>query len=141
MCCARALEHAERIVERRALVEAQVRVLGVGGDVADAVLPARSGREGDRHGIDRVPHDLVRVRHHLEHPLAQPVHDLAQLLTERGEEAVELRGNGTLRYRHSCFVASAAPAESVSSFAHAMSGWMRPPNPQSVDAITFSRPT
>ena len=44
-------------------------------------------------------------------------------------------------YRQSCFVASAAPADSVSSFAHAMSGWMRPPNPQSVDAITFSRPT
>ena len=42
---------------------------------------------------------------------------------------------------HSCLLASAAPADNARSLAQANCGWMRPPIPQSVPAITFSRPT
>ncbi len=38
-------------------------------------------------------------------------------------------------------LASAAPADNALSFAHATDEWIRPPIPQSVPAITFSRPT
>ena len=38
-------------------------------------------------------------------------------------------------------LASAAPWASASSLAQAICGWMRPPRPQSVPAMTFSRPT
>src|SRR5262249_24088943 len=38
-------------------------------------------------------------------------------------------------------VARAAPSTSASSLAQAICGWTRPPRPQSVDAITRSRPT
>src|SRR5262249_25139553 len=38
-------------------------------------------------------------------------------------------------------LASAAPCASASSLAQAMSGWIRPPSPQSVEAMTRSRPT
>src|SRR5215472_9178768 len=41
----------------------------------------------------------------------------------------------------SCLVASAAPSASARSFAQAIDGWMRPPMPQSVLAMTRSRPT
>jgi hypothetical protein len=44
-------------------------------------------------------------------------------------------------YFHNSAVASFAPSASVASFAHAICGWIRPPNPQSVPAMTFSRPT
>jgi hypothetical protein len=42
---------------------------------------------------------------------------------------------------HNFLLASAAPSESARSFAHAICGCTRPPRPQSVLAITFSRPT
>ena len=38
-------------------------------------------------------------------------------------------------------LAKAAPCASASSLAQAMSGWTRPPRPQSVAAMTRSRPT
>src|SRR5437762_8181850 len=43
--------------------------------------------------------------------------------------------------RHSCRLASAAPWASASSFAQAICRWTRPPRPQSVEAMTRSRPT
>ena len=43
--------------------------------------------------------------------------------------------------RQSWRVASAAPATSASSLAQAICGWTRPPRPQSVEAMTRSRPT
>jgi len=42
---------------------------------------------------------------------------------------------------HSRRVASAAPWTSACSLAQAICGWIRPPRPQSVDAMTRSRPT
>src|SRR6476646_146514 len=41
---------------------------------------------------------------------------------------------------HNCFVASLAPSASAPSLAQAICGWTRPPRPQSVLAMTFSRP-
>jgi hypothetical protein len=41
----------------------------------------------------------------------------------------------------SCFVASLAPAARAWSFAQAICGCTRPPSPQSVEAMAFSRPT
>src|SRR5262249_6213057 len=37
--------------------------------------------------------------------------------------------------------ARAAPSASAFSFAHAICGWVRPPKPQSVPAMTFSAPS
>ncbi len=42
---------------------------------------------------------------------------------------------------HKAREAKAAPSANAPSFAQAISGWIRPPSPQSVDAITRSRPT
>src|SRR3984957_13596392 len=44
-------------------------------------------------------------------------------------------------YPQSSLVASLAPSASTCNLAQAICGWMRPPRPQSVPAITFSRPT
>ncbi len=44
-------------------------------------------------------------------------------------------------YGQSSLLASLAPSVKAASFAQAICGWTRPPNPQSVPAITFSRPT
>src|SRR5579871_872345 len=44
-------------------------------------------------------------------------------------------------YCHNSLLASRAPSTRAWSFAQAICGWMRPPNPQSVPAMTFSRPT
>src|ERR1700720_3664480 len=42
---------------------------------------------------------------------------------------------------HSLRLASAAPCTNASSLAQAICGWIRPPRPQSVEAMTRSRPT
>jgi hypothetical protein len=60
----------------------------------------------------------------------------------------QLRGNRHLgalqacaRFGQSWRVASRAPSDNTLSFARAICGCTRPPRPQSVPAITFSRPT
>ena len=49
------------------------------------------------------------------------------------------RDYAAARPLNNCLLASAAPSESALSFAQAICGCTRPPSPQSVDAITFSR--
>src|ERR1700722_1891646 len=44
-------------------------------------------------------------------------------------------------YPQSSLVASLAPSASACNLAQAICGWMRPPRPQSVPAMTLSRPT
>jgi hypothetical protein len=51
------------------------------------------------------------------------------------------RDTDTSGYTHSSLVANLAPSDSACNYAHASCGWMRPPNPQSVPAITFSHST
>ena len=83
------------------------------------------------------------------------LYELPPQLTKRASEALALAGDnaatgcktaGTpgrlpqLAPGQSCWVASAAPAAMACILAQAMSGYTRLPYPQSVPAMTFSRP-
>ena len=70
---------------------------------------------------------------------------LGHTLYHKGERASAPgcdRFNQTIRlYRQSLLEASRAPSTRAPSLAQAISAWTRPPSPQSVPAITLSRPT
>src|SRR6476646_10829262 len=53
----------------------------------------------------------------------------------------QVKQRETHRYFQSCFEARSAPSRRARNFSQASCGWIRPPSPQSVPAITFSRPT
>lgn len=86
-----------------------------------------------QHSRRRRPHHCV--------PCGQRAAPLARVLQcpSQREQIGAVAGNW-LCYFHSSAVASFAPSASVASFAHAICGWILPPNPQSVPAMTFSRP-
>ena len=99
----------------------------LGAEVAGDAVPQGHAERGPQ---DRGREEELRVREERgEHrssiaPQPQPCHESLQT-----------------RRHQSCLVAIAAPWASVSSFAQAICGCTRPPRPQSVAAMTFSRPT
>ena len=82
-----------------------------------------------------------RVRIHL--PPAVSLQTFGPAPKQRLQEAADWSRRPLLgpAQPHSRRLASAAPAASASSFAHAICGCTRPPRPQSVEAMTRSRPT
>ena len=138
--------HLSRLQQRRlqavhAVVqvpkEARLALLAVAGNVDPGfgLPPHHVGHRGAHVGSERL---LVVGLGVLLGP--HRLHD-----RRRAHQAADVSGQDSLlaaphRYQSSD-VARAAPSESAESFAQQICGCTRPPMPQSVPAITFSRPT
>jgi hypothetical protein len=66
-----ALQDAAGIREMGTLVEAQIDVLGVHGDMTDIVLQSARGPISKRHGVVSIPDGFVAGSQFFEHPGAK----------------------------------------------------------------------